>query len=344
MTAMGKRKEALGVVISTQAAQDDHALSQLIDDGLTGEDPTVYVQLIAAPPDADPFDEVTWRACNPALGTFLDEADFRSQAVRAQRLPAFEASFRNLRLNQRIDANDAHRIVTAAVWKQGSSPVQVPEGAICYGGLDLSGKSDLTALVLVFPDDRGGFDVMPFFWTPAGALAARSANEQGLFREWIREGHMIAVPGPVIEFRFVAAQVAALADRYEIRAIGYDRWRIDEFKWELEKIGAEIEMEPFGQGYKDMSPAVENFAELALMAKLRHGGHPVLTACVSNAILSPPDDAGNQKFQKGKANAGAPVRIDGIVAAAMALGTAKRKAPDDAPSVYETRGLLDFEL
>lgn len=344
MEAMGKRDKPLGIVLSTQSPQDTHPLSQLIDDGLTGADPSIYVQLLSAPPDADPFAEATWRACNPAAGSFLDEEDLRISAQRAQRIPAFEAAYRNLKLNQRIDANDQHRIVTSGVWKLGNQPVRIEDGAPCYGGLDLSGKHDLSALVLAFPNEDGSFELLPIFWTPTGQLASRTANEQGLFREWIRAGHINPVPGPVIEFSYVAAQVAALAERYDIRCIGYDRWRIDEFKWELEKLGADITLEPFGQGYKDMAPAVENFAELALMAKLHHGGHPVLTACVSNAILTPPDDAGNQKFAKGKANAGAPVRIDGVVAAAMALGTAKRKMADDAPSVYETRGLLELEI
>lgn len=327
MNAMGKRKEPLAVIISTQAPTDQHVLSQLIDDGLTGADPSVYVQLHAAPAGADPFDEKVWRECNPAWGLFLDETDFRQKAALAKRQPAFEASFRNLRLNQRVDANDEHRIVSAGVWKLGAVTVDLEKlrGKPCYGGLDLSGKHDLTALVLAFPDDAGGFDLVPFFWTPEGQLAGRAPNEQGLFRAWINAGQMIAVPGPVIEFRYVAAQIAALAQQFQILSIGYDRWRIDEFKHELTKLDAVIEMEPFGQGFKDMSPAVENFAELALTARLRHGGHPVLNACVTNAILTKPDDAGNMKFAKGKSNEGTPVRIDGVVAAAMALGTAKRK-------------------
>lgn len=143
---------------------------------------------------------------------------------------------------------------------------------------------------------------------------------------------MIGVDGPVIEFRYVAAQIAAICERYDVVAIGYDRWRIDELKHEISKLDADVPLEPFGQGYKEMAPAVENFAELALSARLRHNGHPVLNACVSNAILTPPDDAGNQKFMKGKANQGAAVRIDGVVAAAMALGTAKRTEATAKPA------------
>lgn len=326
LNGMGKRKEPLAIIISTQAPDDLHPLSQLIDLGLSGADPSIYVQLHAAPADADPFDEQVWKACNPAWGIFLDEVDFRQKARLAKEVPAFEPSFRNLRLNQRIDANDENRIVTTAVWKLGAVPVDIERlyGRICYGGLDLSGKHDLTAFVLVFPNDDGSFDILPFFWTPGGQLAMRSPHEQNQFRTWIAAGHMIEVPGPVIEFQYVAAQLAAIASRFDLAAVGYDRWRIDEFKHELGKIGCEITLEPFGQGYKDMAPAVENFSELALTAKLRHGGHPVLTACVMNAILTKPDDAGNMKFAKGKANAGSAVRIDGVVAAAMALGVAKR--------------------
>jgi phage terminase large subunit-like protein len=79
-TAMGKRKESLGVIISTQAANDQHPLSQLIDDAAIGDDPNVYVQLASAPSDADIFNEQTWFACNEALGTFLDLREFRAQA------------------------------------------------------------------------------------------------------------------------------------------------------------------------------------------------------------------------------------------------------------------------
>ena len=84
-TSTGKRREALGIVISTQAASDAHPLSAIIDDGLLQTDPTLHVQLHAAPTDADPFDEATWRACNPALDVFLDLDDFRTQAARAKR-------------------------------------------------------------------------------------------------------------------------------------------------------------------------------------------------------------------------------------------------------------------
>jgi phage terminase large subunit-like protein len=198
----------------------------------------------------------------------------------------------------------------------------VLRGRTCYGALDLSGKHDLTALVLAFPDDahEPSFDLVPFFWTPEGQLGGRPPAEQERLREWIRLGHMAAIPGPTIRFSYVARQLVELSREFDIAALGYDRWRIDDFRQDLADVDASFPapLEPFGQGFKDMTPAVEWFAELALTGRLRHGGHPVLTAAVAGAITVT-DAAGGIKVDKGKSNRG-PVRIDGAVAAVMALG------------------------
>ena len=122
-TAMGKRKRSLGVVISTQAADDDHPLSQLIDDAQTGADPSMVVHLLSAPADADPFDPAVIRAVNPAFGKFLDEADVLTEAERARRMPSFESAFRNLRLNQRIAPHARDQLLTPEVWALGDAPI-----------------------------------------------------------------------------------------------------------------------------------------------------------------------------------------------------------------------------
>jgi phage terminase large subunit-like protein len=193
--------------------------------------------------------------------------------------------------------------------------------------LDLSGKHDLTALVLAFPDDEDepGFDLLPFFWTPEGQLAARRPAEQERFRAWIKDGHLIATPGPTVRYGYVAAEISKLSREFDIQAMGFDRWRIDDFKQDLADVDANfpVPLEPFGQGFKDMSPAIEWFAELALTGRIRHGGHPVLTAAVAAAITVS-DPAGNVKLDKDKSNSRSVVRIDGAVAAVMALGLAKR--------------------
>ena len=159
-TAMGKRSESLGVIISTQAANDQHPLSQMIDDAALGDDPSVYLQLAAAPDDADIFDEKAWFACNEALGKFLDLNEFRAQAAQAQRLPSFRAKFENLRLNRRIDANV--QFISDPDWMQCVGPIDLPAlaGKPCFAGLDLSTTTDTSALCLYWPHNGA---VLPYF-------------------------------------------------------------------------------------------------------------------------------------------------------------------------------------
>lgn len=326
-TAMGKRKAALGMVISTQAPNDDHPLSLLIDDAAAGHDPSMVLELETAPLTSDPFSRETIAACNPAAGIFLDLDDIVKEAEQAKRVPLFEARYRNLRLNQRIDGNADNRVVTRPIWEGCRADIDLESlrGRRCFGGLDLSGKDDLTALVLAFPDGQPdiGYDLLAFFWTPEGQMAVRRQREQDLFRVWIDRGFITPVPGPVIKYRYMAQQLSELLSDFDIRAIGYDRWRIDDFKVDMDDLGIDVPLEPYGQGFKDISPAVEYFVELALSARLRHDGNPVLNSCVANAITVK-DPAGNVKIDKEKSNRASSVRIDGLQAALMALGTAKR--------------------
>ena len=161
-------------------------------------------------------------------------------------------------------------------------------------------------------------------------MEARRQQEQELFRQWIDEEYIEAIPGPTVRFKVVAERIVALSRQFDIQAIAYDRWRIDDLKADLADIGAELPLEPFGQGYQSMGPALEFFAECALTGRLNHGGHPVLTANVASAIVVS-DPAGNMKFDKDKSSKRGTTRIDGAQALAMALGIARRQVGEEAP-------------
>jgi len=326
-TSLGKQPGSLGIVISTQAPEDDHPLSQLIDDGLSGADPSIVVHLTAAPSDADPFDPATIRAVNPALGIFLDEAVVLGEAEQARRVPLWEPKFRNLRLNQRIDANTDNRLTQAVDWRLRERAIDLAdfEGRECYGGLDLSGKHDLTAFVLAFPDDEEetGYDVVPFFWTPEGQLKTRPPAEEERLRQWIKAGHVESIPGPIIRYSLVARKIAELSQRFDLQVVAYDRWRIEDLKIDLAELDLDLPLEPFGQGHsKVMAPAIEFFTECVVTGRLHHGGNPALTASVLTAAIVM-DRAGNPMLDKSRSKRGV-TRIDGAVALVMALGTARR--------------------
>ncbi|NOT39218.1 MAG: terminase large subunit [Alphaproteobacteria bacterium] len=329
-TAMGARAEPLGVVISTQAARDDAPMSELVDYGLRvqrGEidDPSFDLELHTAPLEADPWDPATWLLANPALGDFRSLEDVQRMAKQAERLPSREASFRNLILNQRVSTS-AH-FLTPAVWAgcTGAVDRERLKGRPCFAALDLGGTRDLTALVLVFEDDDGGLDVAPHFWL-AGDLREHEDTDRAPYVVWEQQGHILSGGAKTLDPKIVATKIAELHGAYDIRALAYDRWRIEDLRRELDALGCAVELVPHGQGFKDMAPAVSEFERLAHEGKLRTGDHPVLTWNVSN-VKTTSDPAGNRKFDKQKSTG----RIDGAQALAMCCGLRLRQ---EAPAEF----------
>jgi phage terminase large subunit-like protein len=317
-TAMGKRAESLGVIISTQAANDQHPLSQMIDDAQTGGgDNSVYLQLAAAPADADIFDEKVWFACNEALGKFLDLGEFKNQAVQAKRLTGFRAKFQNLRLNQRVDATAKY--ISDPVWMQCAQPVDMKglSGKPCYAGLDLSTTTDMSALCLYWPHNGA---VHPFFWLPAEGLLDRDRKEGGHYRGWLEADLLETTPGAAINFKAIIKRLAEISAQFDLKQVAYDRAFINTFKSRCDEEGAEFPLVEFGQGYMSMAPAVQELERAVLDKRIHHGGNPILRWQVSNAAIEM-DPAGNRKITKKRSTG----HVDGLIALLMAMGAANLK-------------------
>ena len=200
-TSTAARAQPLTIVISTQSGDANHVMSELVDYGrkVTAgviEDAGFFSAIYAAPDDADVWDEATWRACNPALGDFRSLDEMRAFAARARRIPSLELVFRSLYLNQPVDAD--RRFLASADWDAGAVPVDVEalDGRVCYGGLDLGSTQDLTALVLVFPDDGAsgdgppGYDLLCWFWTAEDALRERAERDRVPYPLWRDQGFL----------------------------------------------------------------------------------------------------------------------------------------------------------
>lgn len=328
-TAMGKRAEPLMIIISTQAPRDEAPLSTLIDYGLRihrgeVEDASFHLTLYTAPENANPWKLATWRKANPALGDFRSLEDVKRLALQAQRMPAAEMSFKNLILNMRVDATA--QFLSMTTWKrcgEGVHNMDVLKGRRpCYGALDLGSTRDMSALVLVFADDHGCFDVLPFCWLPGETLQEREDEDQMPYRVWAQQGHLLTFNGRTTDPQAVALKIAELHGLYKIQKLAFDRWRIEDIKRELSAIGCNVELVPYGQGFRDMAPAVDLLERLVEEGKLRHGGHPVLSMAAANAKVEL-DAAGNRKLSKRRSQG----RIDPLVAVTMALGIAARPAP-----------------
>ena len=319
-TAVGAQEAPLSIVISTQAATDADLLSILIDDALRGADPSTIVKLYTAPPELDPFSEGAIRAANPALDSFMNRKEVLAMAADAARMPARENEYRNLVLNQRVDASTP--FLAPDVWMAcGGEPSDIT-GLTVFGGLDLSESGDLTALVLARCDPDGVWHLRAFFWLPADRLTEKAARDHAPYDVWAERGYLETTPGAAIGYEFVAERLKEIFEDYQVAKIAFDLWNWTHLRPWLSKAGfsehvLDTVFVPFGQGYRSMSPAVRDLETLVLERKLRHGGHPVLTMCMANATIER-GDAGNRKLSKKRSTG----RIDGAVALVMAIGAA----------------------
>ena len=328
-TAQGAHENPLLIAISTQAASDSDLFSIWIDDAERSKDPRIVSHIHSAPADADVMDKKAWKAANPGLGKFRSLEDLTEQAKQASRMPSAENTFRNLCLNQRVST--VSPFISKDVWKNcGGKVIDFGETKV-FAGLDLSARTDLTALVVI-GKINGTWQVRPYFWTPEVGLIERSKRDRQPYDVWARHGYLYTTPGSTVDYEFVAQDMVAIFKELNLKAIAYDRWRIDLMKKELDSIGSDLPLVEFGQGFKDMSPAIDVLESELLNARIAHENHPVLTMCAANAVISK-DAAGNRKLDKHKATG----RIDGIVALAMAMGIAFNET-----GVDDTQAFNDF--
>lgn len=327
-TSQGAHASPLLIAISTQAASDADLLSQWIDDAQRSSDPRIVCRLYAAPEGCDLQDESAWRAANPALDLFRSRDDLREQMAQAVRMPSMGNSARNLLLNQRVSTDSP--FVSPDVWKECAAEPLPFDGPV-YAGLDLSARTDLTALVLVGQVD-GVWQVQPHFWTPEQGIHDRGNRDRAPYAMWSQQGFLRTTPGATVDYAHVANDMLEILDGLDVQAIAYDRWRITILRRELDMLGVELPLIEWGQGFRDMAPALDALEAELLNGRIAHGGHPVLTMCAANATVVK-DPTGARKLTKAKATG----RIDGLQALAMAMGAASRS---DYAQPYEGAGFM----
>ena len=335
-TSFGARDEPLFIIMSTQSNDPEHIMSKLIDDGLAKADPSICCHLYAADEDCALDDEEQWLKANPALGDFRDYEDLAAAMRKAKRLVAEEPKVRNLFLNQRV--SPAASLISRAEWMACAGEVEFADREEVYLAIDLSSVVDLTAVVMGSASDPAR--IKPFFWKPQDHLVEHSNRDFGSgnqrYVEWAHAGHLRVSPGKTIDPVVIATFVAELSRRYRIRGVAYDRWRMDDLMRAFDRIGLQtfkdgekgdgLRLVPWGQGFRDMGPAIDALELAIFERKLIHPGNPILNWNMANAV-SVMDPAGNRKIDKDKVR----FRIDGAVALAMLTGLRARDRGGDKP-------------
>jgi phage terminase large subunit-like protein len=281
-------------------------------------------------------DESCWPKANPSLGVTIRHDYLRKQVREARGMPAKESIV--LRLNFCIWTDAANPWIDGELWRRCETHFDLDEmdGLPCWGGLDLSGKNDLTALSLVWRMQDGRYRAAVWFWTPKDSLDERGRRDGVPYEHWANEGVIEAPPGRAINLQFVAGKLGELSARYAIQHIAYDPYHIEYLKQAFDEMGVEVALIPHGQGYAKtaksalfMPRSIEILEQAVFENAIEILPNPVLAWNSASAVLEM-DAKGNRIFQKRKSTG----RIDGLVSLAMALGAANEGDDQNADLEY----------
>jgi phage terminase large subunit-like protein len=340
-SGMGSRRNPLVYVITTAGFEKDYPCFEMearikrILDGSEADD-TVFGMVFTLD-DTDSWEDSSqWIKANPNLGVSKYLSTMEDDFKEAFSIPSKQNNFKTKHLNIWTEAQT--RWITQDIWAKNNSPVDADglAGRRCWGGLDLSTTTDLSAWVLCFPPESKGdkYQFLYRFFLPQDNMRERELREKVNYSTWIRNGLITATPGNVIDYDFIRHQVLEDAKKYDLIELDFDPYNSTGLITDLMQEG--IECVEFRQGFLSMSPACKEFERKVLGAELATGGNPVVAwMCACCETVS--DPAGNIKLvkpERGKTGR----HIDGIVASIMGFWRAVQAT--ETKSVYENRGVL----
>lgn len=304
---------------------------------LYGDDPEVLEGL-------DIWDETLWYRCNPSLGEHLKLRTLRLEAQAAKKSPAAEKLFRWLRLNQWISVKAVGWLPLTLYdktqwnrpeWKTLSAPQRRQAvrdyltGKKCFGGLDLSTTTDLTALTLLFPPQEGLDTWATLFWAwrPEDGVVEAEQRDHVPYRDWARADFLELCPGDMVDFTMVEDAVARAAEVFDLDTLGVDPYLSRTLTPRLMERGVNVVEIP--QDMRNLSPAMKEAERLIRAHQMLHEHNTAARWCFGN-VRCAVDGNENIKPMKNRSTG----RIDMTVAWIIAMATAMIKMPQ-GPDINE---------
>lgn len=349
-TSTGARRQPLTFVITTAGfdrlsvcyEQHDYGIKILEN---TIQDDTFFVYIACWDEEDDWTSPISWQKANPNYGISVKPDDLERKCYSAQQKPAEKNEF--LRKHGCIWSEGETAWLSLDVFDANVQQVDPATlvGKPCFGGLDLSTTTDLTAFTLYFPNaTEDGGSWLHYYFVPKAGVKERSERDRVPYQTWIEQGHLIATPGNVVDYSHIREQINSLRDDgFEIKEIGYDPYNATQIVTDLMSDG--FTCVPIRQGFLSLSPPTKELERLLLAHKMKLGTNPVTRWAASNAVVLT-DAAGNVKLDKSSRRA----RIDPIAAMINAVDRASR---DDKTPTWsgiwlgsddDDEGDLDVEL
>lgn len=298
-----------------------------------------YLIFIATVDDEDAWDQEEEQIkANPNWGISVNPDEMRAKTKIAKEMPSKKNSFLVKRCNIWTSAETAW--LSLQKWNRTGEPLDLDflEGRPCYGGFDKGLTRDLTALCLAFPGDGWNEGkqypvyLLMKYWCPETRIIEKSKEDGAPYLAWQDQGHITMMPGETTDDDVVLTDIMKLSEKYDIRNICVDRYKAEGIMQHLEAKGHTIIKHP--QTILGMTGPCRKFEELMVAGRIKHGGCPVLKWMVSNASIFKNNNE-DIKLVKPKDER---KRIDGLVAAVMAVGRLAIEPPPPPPKKF--RGLI----
>ena len=301
---------------------------------LTGDDPERIAEL-------DIYDEALWRTCNPSYGVTLSPRQFRAEARAARQSEAAEWSFRWLRLNQWIATKDIGwlplTLYDKTQWggtgtkEEREAAVASLRGKTCYGGLDLSTTTDLTAMTLLFPPQEGLETAVAIFaaWRPRDGVLEAEQRDHVPYRDWERAGFLSLCEGDIVDFSQVEDAAAEAAELFDLRMLGVDPYLSRTLTQRLSARGLHVVEIP--QTMLSLSPPMKELERMIRAHEMLHIHNTCARWCFGN-VRCAVDGNENIKPMKNRSTGRIDITVSWIIA--MATWMVVRGQRD-----YDTRNL-----
>ena len=342
------RREPLEIFMSTAGYNmqgyfytDVYQYAKKLKNGVLKDETFYYVMFEPDEEDLQDDDfwkkEEVWKKSNPNLGVSPTYSYMESKVLQAEQSEQSLIAFKTKHLNVWCDKADVW--IKHSVWTANQTPINEEElaGRECYAGLDLASTTDVTCWLLLFPNDRGGFDILPRFFIPKDQMRERVKRDKVPYFDWVKKGLIKVTDGNVVDYSYIEEQIKKDCEKFIVKTCAYDRWNSSQLITNLTN-DAVVDLVPFGQGFASMSTPTKQIEVLSLQGKLNHGNNEVLNWMCSNVVLRH-DPSGNIKIDKEKSIE----KVDGMVSLAMSIAMMILDTKEqEETSVYNERGMRDL--
>ena len=276
------------------------------------------------------------RKANPGWDITVVPDQVRMIARQTRNNPAQEAVYKTRHLNIWVTGNQA--LFAMDHWRACRAEglrLEDFAGRSCILGLDIANKIDLTALVMLFPEEdeegRAIYSVFCRAWLPEARV-----ESQAVYAQWIADGYLTQTPGETTDFSLIEEAILECCATFEVQAVTYDPWSATQLAQRM--MERNVPMVEYPMTVSTMSEPTKAVDVTMREHRFRHDGNPVLAWCLSNVVGH--RDAKDNVFPRKELP---EHKIDAAIGLIMALGQQiVRSAQESLPTIYQGDHTLLF--